>query len=118
MAAVPAITSAAGVDRSTLACRLIQRGVRLFLRMLYVRRRREAALRILAFLAHAHNASRASRTFQRLVRCIQTLKVSPPAACAVAPGRCAGPGRSLLLAMLEPTNRPSTSPSHACMHAA
>lgn len=56
-------------------CRLIQRGVRQFLRMLLVRRRREAALRILAFLAHAQRASKANLAFHRIVRCIQTLKV-------------------------------------------
>eukprot|EP00892_Ulva_mutabilis_P005870 jgi/Ulvmu1/3655/UM017_0069.1 len=60
--------------RLRAAAMLIQRGVRLFLRMLYVRRRREAALRVLAFLAHAQHSSRATLAFSRVVRCIQTLK--------------------------------------------
>lgn len=56
-------------------CRAIQRSIRKFLVMLYVRRRREAALRILAFLAQAQRASKAKLAFHRLMRCIQTLKV-------------------------------------------
>jgi hypothetical protein len=57
-------------------CRMIQRGVRKFLRMLYLRRRRLAAKLIIQFLRSMQHQSNIKTAFKRLMNSIQTLKVS------------------------------------------
>jgi hypothetical protein len=57
------------------ACRYIQRCVRRFLRALYVRRRREAAQKILGFLQMCAKASRITEAFKRLMRALECIKV-------------------------------------------
>ena len=56
---------------------MIQKGVRRFLRMLYLRRRKEAAKLIIRCLQSMQHDSAIKKSFQKLIKSVQTLKVRP-----------------------------------------
>lgn len=63
------------VTEAHCCCRMIQKGVRRFLKMLYLRRRRDSASLIIRCLRSMQHDSSIKNAFKKLIKSVQTLKV-------------------------------------------